>query len=384
MPYTNPGKTWKSVANQIREKIASGEYRPGSKLPTEAEIIDEMGVSKMTVHRAFRELASEGVVDRVERVGTFVSQTAVPTTKRIGLFLPTTEGFLEVRILSGIRDALDPKREIVLYATDNDPVVEAEMLNRADGEVDGILIFPTCHPRVSQRLERLHEGGCPVICVDREASNVRLPSVTSDNYGATRQALDHLFTSGHRRIAFFGFYSNQESPMMDRHRAYVDFVKEMGLGDPDETTRLVEPRNSEELPLELRLLKDAMLYLTSGPKPITAAFCANEHYFHVLVELAQQMPRELLKRFEFATFCDWPLLGYPGIRFHQIRQDAKGVGRAAGLLMERALAGEEVPRERQEIPASLHVSDRPGGAGPRLPSSTDVRRSALGGFPERP
>ena len=45
-------------------------------MPSEAELVAQFGVSRMTVNRALRELQSEGLVDRVQGVGTFAAPAA--------------------------------------------------------------------------------------------------------------------------------------------------------------------------------------------------------------------------------------------------------------------------------------------------------------------
>lgn len=62
------------VKQFLREALASGQYPPGTQLPSEAELVQRFGVSRMTAGRALRELAAEGLVDRVQGVGSFAAQ----------------------------------------------------------------------------------------------------------------------------------------------------------------------------------------------------------------------------------------------------------------------------------------------------------------------
>jgi GntR family histidine utilization transcriptional repressor len=59
---------------QIRRAIAgailSGRIPPGGRVPSEAELMRLFGASRMTVHRAISDLASEGLVRRNRRAGT--------------------------------------------------------------------------------------------------------------------------------------------------------------------------------------------------------------------------------------------------------------------------------------------------------------------------
>ncbi len=54
-------------------QISAGELRPRDRVPSENELVDATGVSRMTANRALRELGNEGYVERVAGVGTFVS-----------------------------------------------------------------------------------------------------------------------------------------------------------------------------------------------------------------------------------------------------------------------------------------------------------------------
>jgi len=54
-------------------QISAGELQPRDRVPSENELVDATGVSRMTANRALRELNDEGYVKRVAGVGTFVS-----------------------------------------------------------------------------------------------------------------------------------------------------------------------------------------------------------------------------------------------------------------------------------------------------------------------
>lgn len=56
----------------LEDKLLSGEYKPGDRLPPERDIAEEMGVSRSIVSMCILELETEGFVKSVPRQGTFV------------------------------------------------------------------------------------------------------------------------------------------------------------------------------------------------------------------------------------------------------------------------------------------------------------------------
>jgi GntR family histidine utilization transcriptional repressor len=72
-----PGPIYERIKESIRGDIDAGKLRPTDRLPTEAALMKTFAASRMTVHRAVRELSAEGLVTRVPGVGSFVNEPAV-------------------------------------------------------------------------------------------------------------------------------------------------------------------------------------------------------------------------------------------------------------------------------------------------------------------
>ncbi|MCA1368039.1 histidine utilization repressor [Bradyrhizobium sp. BRP14] len=70
---TGPVPRYEAVKQFIRSRIESGEWPPNHRIPSENDIVADLGVSRMTANRALRELASEGTITRVQGVGSFVA-----------------------------------------------------------------------------------------------------------------------------------------------------------------------------------------------------------------------------------------------------------------------------------------------------------------------
>ncbi len=65
------------IYQDLKEKIAGKEYEYGQTLPTEAELQEHYGVSRITIRQAFSSLEQEGLVVRTRGKGTIVSRQQV-------------------------------------------------------------------------------------------------------------------------------------------------------------------------------------------------------------------------------------------------------------------------------------------------------------------
>ena len=70
--YTN-GLLYLQLETELKQKMLTGEYAVGERIPTEPELCDEYGVSRITVRRAVQDLVDEGLLKKVRGRGTFVA-----------------------------------------------------------------------------------------------------------------------------------------------------------------------------------------------------------------------------------------------------------------------------------------------------------------------
>src|SRR5262249_54435906 len=64
---------YRQVKRHILDRIETRALGDGAQVPSENELTRELGVSRMTAHRALRELTAEGVLHRVKGAGSFVA-----------------------------------------------------------------------------------------------------------------------------------------------------------------------------------------------------------------------------------------------------------------------------------------------------------------------
>jgi GntR family transcriptional regulator, histidine utilization repressor len=62
------------ILSDITERIVSGDWPPGTRIPFEHELAVEYGCSRMTVNKAMTQLARDGLIERRRRSGSFVAE----------------------------------------------------------------------------------------------------------------------------------------------------------------------------------------------------------------------------------------------------------------------------------------------------------------------
>lgn len=89
------------IRRDIERRIVSGEWPPGSRIPTEHDLMRAYGCSRMTMNKVLTGLAANGLIERRRRAGTFVTQ---PSSQSAVIEIPDIEA--EVAAL-GLRYRLE-------------------------------------------------------------------------------------------------------------------------------------------------------------------------------------------------------------------------------------------------------------------------------------
>ena len=110
----------------LREQILSGSYAIGDQLPTEAELVADYGVSRITVRQALKTLEEEKLIRREAGRGTFVTgHPGVPDTIQME---DTLDGLMSigrattVRLLD-LRRVASTQQDIETFEIDPDELV---------------------------------------------------------------------------------------------------------------------------------------------------------------------------------------------------------------------------------------------------------------------
>lgn len=154
---------YRRVKQHVRAGLLRGDWPPGTPLPSEAELVAQFGVSRMTVNRALRELQADGLIQRVQGVGSF----AAPLHKVAAtLKLRDVHEEIEAR---GHRHSV----RVVVQRQERAPAEVAAQLGLAAGAaVDHVLLVH-------------HENGTPIQIEDRWVNPAEAPGFGAADFSAT-------------------------------------------------------------------------------------------------------------------------------------------------------------------------------------------------------
>ena len=336
---------YREILEKIQRDITSGRYKPGQRLPSEAELIRRYGTSRMTVFRAMHELQLMGVVTRRVGSGTYVAQNASRESHVFGLLIPElgqTEIF-EV-ICKGMMDAPQAMHHSLLWgnaASEGEKEEAAEQLCRhyISQKVSGVFFAPVefsaGRNQANHRIvAAFDKARIPVVLLDRciepypGRSNYDLVGI--DNRRTAFLATKHLIQAGAKRVAFFA--RPNSAPTVDARIAGYREALQLLLKQPARDGVTLGDASDRKL-VKAVLKKD---------RP-DAFVCANDHtagnLMHTLLDLGQRIPEDIrmvgIDDVKYARLLPVPLTTQ--------HQPCRDIGRIALAVMLDRIANPDLP-----------------------------------------
>lgn len=105
MEFQNGKSIFLQIADTITEKVVSGEFPAGEKIPSVRELAAEMGVNPNTVMRTYSELQAMNIIENQRGIGYFVNpeaQKIILSSKKEQFFNKVLPEFLKQAALLGI------------------------------------------------------------------------------------------------------------------------------------------------------------------------------------------------------------------------------------------------------------------------------------------
>ena len=115
---------YQRVRAVLLERILSGQYARGDRLPSETVLADDLGVHRLTVRRALDELSREGLLRARQGAGTFVS----PRPEPLAITIPLTPEEFSGSLRAMLRSQGQRYRDVLLGSCEDDDVSAREEL----------------------------------------------------------------------------------------------------------------------------------------------------------------------------------------------------------------------------------------------------------------
>ncbi len=161
--YAPPKPLYEQVKSYVIDHIDSGEWPPHCQLPSEHTLVRDMGISRMTIHRAMRELTQAGYIERIQGVGTFV---ASPKKHR---------KFLEIKEINDVIRARREKYQCDVHFLQEEPLEEQPALEMGMKAGEGIF-----------RSYFVHRGNnVPLMIEDRHVQPKLVPDFLNFDFSKT-------------------------------------------------------------------------------------------------------------------------------------------------------------------------------------------------------
>ncbi|MEP6649468.1 MAG: LacI family DNA-binding transcriptional regulator [Lapillicoccus sp.] len=305
------------------------------------------GVSLKTVSRVVNcePGVSDDLRERVERAVERLDYTHNLTASNlrrshgrtgvVGALVQDVSNSFSVGLLRSLEDAARERQCVVLAAsideeTDRERALVADLVAR---RVDGLILMPST--RDQSYLASEVRAGLPTVFVDRPPRGIDSDSVLVDNRRGAREAVTHLISYGHTRVAALVDLTSIPTAAA-RLKGFEVAMKAAGLR-PDPELVVTDLRTAEEA-------QEALVAMMARLDPPTAVFaCRN-----ILSIGAIRALRGLgvSQKVALVGFDDFPLADLMTPSLTVVRQDVREIGRLAAELLFSRIDGDTSPPRR--------------------------------------
>ncbi|MDD2485050.1 MAG: LacI family DNA-binding transcriptional regulator [bacterium] len=208
---SNGTPIYMQIREHLKKEISSGILAGGTRLPTDHEVCQRLGVSVATVKQAYSELIKEGYLERYPGRGTFVAQDMVPAnrpfsdSKNIGIVFHNIFSVTDpsiARTVEGIAEAAQAYGyEIHVFTTNGRKIFDGSAILRENifkRHLAGLIFLSPMEESDIRELQRLN---CPLAVVDDVYLNMKVPAVLFNDEETTYFATRELIRKGHQKAA---------------------------------------------------------------------------------------------------------------------------------------------------------------------------------------
>lgn len=333
---------YQTILNDLKKQIETGQLRPTDQVPTEKELSERYKVSRITSKRALTELELAGLITRIRGKGSFVTDhpanasPAGSAQKRILFLLPFSGNLALGNFPAGLQPILQKNEYDVMmtnYAFLNTHDAKAIMQ-----EFAGLIYYAPYNQQHLELLFNLSLKHFPVIVLDKEISDLSLPTIMSDNFSGGVIATQHLLDLGHTRI---GYLFGETKHAQSTRQRYLGYLQALTENKVTFHTALTDP-----------IAVTAHLTAYCAQNQFTALVCENDLVAIKAMQILKNAGCEVPENISVVGFDNIQAAGLVSPALTTISQDFKQIGELAGTQLIHWIETKQAPSS-SKIPVQL-------------------------------
>lgn len=350
---------YEKITHYLRDKIDKKELCPGDQLPTEMELAEEFGVSRITSKRALEELRVEGLIYRVRGKGSFVAEPKIEESltedvsagmdysKVIVMVIPfslSNGGVMD--IILGASGVTSEKGYILdIKYSKNDLEEERKLLQSLyEKGVGGIIFYPIADGRNLEVMNMLSMDNYPIVSIDRYFESLPISYVVSDNIRGEYEAAKYLLELGHRNIGFITAARLEDATSVrNRYFGYCRALKEYGV-----EIRSDFVRNGDFYEDEVKRSLAEMV-----ENGVTAICCVNDYVAVSVLRYLRDMGVDVPKQVSVIGFDNLDFCEMAYVPLSSVEQDLIQIGERAARYLVDCIESGEYEYRREIVPVKL-------------------------------
>jgi LacI family transcriptional regulator len=274
-------------------------------------------------------------------------------SKIIGVIVPDIVHYFFSTVIHGIEDVAYNSDYHVMVCESNE-TYEREVKNvetLLSSRVDGILVSVSKETKDSDHFRRIQQAGVPIVFFDRVRKDIDTDQVVVDDEVGAYMAVDHLITTGRRRIALLG---SEEHLLIgaERKAGYLRALEQHGIpAEPSLMTKCDTPEQAEKTVPELLATAD----------PPDAFFAVNDLTAAVTLRIVKQHGYSVPGEIAIVGFTNGQISALTDPTLSSVEQFGYEMGKkAVQLLIDRLTAKSDYPSLKHVIETKLVVKGSSG------------------------
>lgn len=361
-----PDTLYNRVRNEILKMIIERRIGSNEMLPSEGEIAELCGVSKMTSKLALNSLAEEHIIYRIPRRGSFLadvdlnkirsmvdvkslSNGSAVRTNYLALIIPKMDSYCGNIVKEILKAAVDYNYQVIVKYSDGASEKEEQILSEISKvpEIKGVILFPGDNNTCGIELLNYKVRNYPIVMVDRVFKEIEFDSIYHDHYQGAKDAVNYLIQKGHSKI---GFISKSISNVTSREERYQGYMT--GMMEANKRIRNESVQTSDNM-VFIDVLKD---YLIQN-EGLTAVFCADDYIAVYLYYAAQELGKRIPQDLSIIGFTDNEILSYIPLKMTTVKQPVEELSALAVKVLMDKIADSSTPSRTIRIKTEIIERD---------------------------